>query len=515
MPTILHSFLALLLNKRTLLGIIIILTILLLNYDKVFQPDPTVYGRITSETVVEEFRAVWIASVANINWPSERGLSVAQQKKEAIDLLDTVVEANMNAVILQIRPQADALYQSDYEPWSYYLSGEQGIAPEPLYDPLEFWVTEARQRGLELHAWINPYRAHHKDGGPVSDHSMVNKLGKNVYRLKNDMYWMDPTQPEVVQHSLAVIKDIVSRYDIDGLHYDDYFYPYPSYNEGAAFPDADNYQDYAQSGGELSIGDWRRKAVDDFVKAIYEEVKAIKPHVKVGISPFGIYRPGTPRHIQGFDQYAELYADAKLWLNQGWLDYFTPQLYWNISKIPQSFPLLLAWWESENSQQRHLWPGLSSNKASTPSGQTEVINQIMISRALLGEQTGHVFWNVKTIADNPDFAQILKENIYNNQALIPPSPWLNNQPPLSPEVSISSADNNLSLNWSERGEIIASRWLLYYKVGGGWQYKILPAMQTSYSFVDGTEITEVTVQAISRTGIRSERIINSVAQHKP
>lgn len=495
-----------LLHRYTLVTIILALVITLFNYSNWFGPKPPVYSKYESETVVEEFRAVWIASVANINWPSERGLSVQKQKQEAIDMLDIVADANMNAVILQIRPQADALYQSQLEPWSYYLSGEQGVAPEPYYDPLVFWIEEAHKRGLELHAWINPYRAHHIEGGPITEHSIVNKLAEHVVKLDNGMYWMDPSQPVVVNHSLAVIADIVSRYDLDGLHYDDYFYPYPSYNAGAPFPDEDNYQQYLADGGDLSVSDWRRRAVDDFVKKIYDKVKAIKLHVKVGISPFGIWRPGNPEMILGFDQYEKLYADARLWLNEGWLDYFTPQLYWNVSKIPQSYPLLLSWWNKENHAGRHLWPGMSSNKASELPGQTEVINQIMITRAILDSQTGHVFWNIKTIADNPEFSQVLVRHVYNNQALVPASPWLDDTPPSAPEVTARLTENNLEIEWTNTSTEAVFNWVIYYKVAGKWQYKIFPSIINKHLVESGEQVTEIAVVAVDRTGVQSERI---------
>jgi uncharacterized lipoprotein YddW (UPF0748 family) len=288
---------------------------------------------------MQEFRAAWIASVANINWPSKPGLSKADQQKEAIALLDLLQSLNFNAAILQIRPQADALYKSDIEPWSYFLTGKQGEAPNPYYDPLEFWVEAAHNRGMELHVWLNPYRAHHLTGGTESAKSIVNEKPEMVVKLKDGQYWMDPSLKAVQDQSAAVVKDIVKRYDIDGVHFDDYFYPYDSYNGGADFPDTLSWNAYLQKGGKLSRGDWRRESVNTFIKRVYKEIKAEKKYVKFGLSPFGIWRPGYPESIEGMDQYDKLYADAKLWLNKGWIDYFTPQLYWKINPIPQSFPL--------------------------------------------------------------------------------------------------------------------------------------------------------------------------------
>ena len=178
--------------------------------------------------VEREFRAAWVATVANINWPSEPGLSVAVQKQEAISIIETLEENNFNAVIFQVRPQSDALYQSELEPWSYFLTGKQGQAPVPFYDPLSFWIEESHKRGLELHAWLNPYRAHHIEGGDVSDHSVVKTRPELVVQLEMGYHWLIPTESETINYSLNVVKDIVKRYDIDGIHIDDYFYPYPS-----------------------------------------------------------------------------------------------------------------------------------------------------------------------------------------------------------------------------------------------------------------------------------------------
>ena len=309
--------------------------------------------------IPHEFRAAWVATVANINWPSKPGLPVEEQQKEAIALLDSLVSLNFNAVIFQVRPQADALYASELEPWSYFLTKKQGQAPVPFYDPLEFWIREAHARGMELHAWLNPYRAHHPSSGELDPSSIVYKMPESVVKLEQGYWWFDPSKKSTQDHSLEVVKDIVKRYDVDGIHFDDYFYPYDSYNGGKDFPDDDSWNLYKEKGGKLSRGDWRRQSVNVFIENVYNEIKAIKKDVKFGLSPFGIWRPGNPSSIAGMDQYDKLYADAKLWLNKGWVDYFSPQLYWPIGRIAQSYPVLLNWWQKENYLQRHLWPGIS------------------------------------------------------------------------------------------------------------------------------------------------------------
>ncbi len=292
-----------------------------------------------SDGAQREFRAAWVATVANINWPSKPGLPVDSQKKEAIALLDFLKEHHFNAVVFQVRPQADALYQSHLEPWSYYLTGVQGKAPEPFYDPLAFWTEAAHDRGLEMHVWLNPYRSHHKAGGPVSDSSIVKRRPELMVYLKDGYWWFDPSLKATKEHSTAVVMDIVKRYDIDGVHFDDYFYPYREYNKGDDFPDSASYAAYQAGGGRLNRGDWRRDAVNSFIENLYKEIKKEKKHVKFGLSPFGIWRPGYPEGICCFDQYDVLYADAKLWLNKGWIDYFSPQLYWPITRPNTSFPI--------------------------------------------------------------------------------------------------------------------------------------------------------------------------------
>ena len=327
--------------------------------------------------VEREFRAAWVATVANINWPSEPGLTVATQQLEAIAILDTLQRNNFNAVIFQVRPQSDALYKSKIEPWSYFLTGQQGQAPEPFYDPLEFWIEESHRRGLELHAWLNPYRAHHIKGGEVTEHSVVTTHPDLVVQLASGYHWLIPTKKETMAYSFNVVMDIVNRYQVDGIHFDDYFYPYPSYNKGKEFPDQLDFDEYRKLGGKLTRNDWRRDAVNSFLKNVYLGIKSKNKTVKFGISPFGIWRPGFPESIKGFDQYEKLYADAKLWLNKGWLDYIVPQLYWQINQYPQSFPLLLNWWENENKKARHLWPGIHTRLAIDEKANIETVNQIM------------------------------------------------------------------------------------------------------------------------------------------
>ena len=448
-----------------------------------------------------EFRAAWVATVANIDWPSEPGLPQPEQRREAVAILDRVVELGMNAVVFQVRPHADALYRSDLEPWSYYLTGRQGSAPRPAWDPLEFWVDEAHRRGLELHAWFNPYRANHPaQKGPFAEEALVRSRPELVVELGDDGYWwMVRTKPEVQQHSLDVILDVVRRYDVDGVHFDDYFYPYASYNDGADFPDGDDYAAYREGGGKLDRGDWRRKAVDDFVERVHREVHRVDPRCRFGISPFGIWRPGNPPGIQGLDQYSALYADAKKWLNEGWVDYYTPQLYWPIAQIPQSFPVLLAWWSEQNTANRHLWPGTSIGRARKAEGVTEILNQIQVVRGMLGDDPGICLFSMKSLMGaDAALADRLAKGPWSQPALVPASPWLDARAPRAPRIDVGTAGGRRALRLTARDDD-TFRYVIDEQVDGRWQRRIVPAAGDE-PVVLASKDGAVFVRAVDRTG---------------
>ncbi len=387
--------------------------------------------------LMREFRGIWVATVGNIDWPSKPGLPTETQKAELLAIIDKTKRLGANALIFQIRPMCDALYESKLEPWSGYLTGVAGQSPG--YDPLQFAIEECHRVGIELHAWFNPYRA-------LSPTYKGELPANHIVRQRPDLakpygkhHWMNPTHPEVQKHSLAVMMDVVQRYDIDGIHIDDYFYPYKEKDEKGTtipFPDDDTWQTYKQSGGQLNRDDWRRDAVNQFVERMYRETKAIKPWVKVGISPFGIWRPGYPTGIVGYDQYSELYADAKLWLNQGWLDYWTPQLYWPIAQEKQSFPKLLSWWSQENTMKRHLWPGLYTGRVTGADKgwpAKEITDQIMITREQSGCD-GAIHFSMKTLLKNVGGVADAVSSIYANRAIVPITSWVNIPAPDVPQL---------------------------------------------------------------------------------
>lgn len=464
--------------------------------------------------VKREFRAAWIATVANINWPSKKGLSTQEQKNEAIKILDLLADANFNAVIFQVRPAADALYKSTYEPWSCFLTGETGKAPLPYYDPLEFWIDEAHKRGMELHVWLNPYRAHHLSSGSVSSESMVKKSPSNIVRLKNGMYWFDPASVKTQDHVSNVVKDIVSRYDIDAVHFDDYFYPYASYNGGADFPDNASWNTYKNGGGTLSKADWRRNHVNKFIERINKEIKQEKPHVKFGISPFGIWKSGYPNGVVGSSQYDELYADAKLWLNKGWVDYFAPQLYWPINAPRQKFQDLLEWWQEENTMNRHLWPGLNTVEVKAPNRATEIINQIKITNQVLNKQsTGAIHYSVAGLSKNSEMVNALKNGPYKEKALVPATTWLTTKKIDKPNLHTNINEDKIELNWNINHKNDILNWVVYMRYNDEWIVDILPKNTQTKSitkYYNNKKCNFVVLKAIDRLGNESETVTKSI-----
>ena len=371
------------------------------------------YSQGDNAKVPDEFRAVWVASVANISWPSQPGLDSKTQKEEAIQIIENAKKGNLNTIILQVRPQSDALYESKIEPWSYFLTGESGVPPSPYYDPLSFWIEECHKRGIKLHAWLNPYRASHPTNKSINETSSINRYSDIALELKNGYWWYDPSLDQVKKLSLDVVRDIVSRYDVDGIHFDDYFYPYPSYNDNEEFPDHISWENSKKS---IFINDrknWRRKSVNTFIKSVYKEIKKIKPEVLFGISPFGIWRPGNPKSATTtFDQYDMLFADARKWIRRGWADYFSPQLYWTIANEKYSFPVMLDWWESNNKKNRYLWPGIRLSNYKGEEQIKEVSNQIMIMRSIVKKNPGIVFWSYNDLKNNPGILEMLSNQYF-------------------------------------------------------------------------------------------------------
>lgn len=449
-----------------------------------------------------EFRAVWVATVANIDWPSERGLPVEQQKQELIDIMDRAAAMNMNAVIFQVRPAADAMYASRYEPWSAFLTGQMGEVPVPYYDPLELAVEEAHKRGLELHAWFNPYRAHHpSDSSEVAPNHVSRKQPELVLQF-GDYQWLDPGLEEVRNLSRNVILDVVKRYDIDGVHLDDYFYPYPSYGRGAEFPDSLSWQQALANDSTWQRNDWRRNNVDRFIKQVYKDIKEEKPHVKFGISPFGTWRPGYPEGTGGFDAYSQLYADARLWLREGWVDYFTPQIYNRIDRVIRPFPVILQWWSEQNTHNRHLWPGLYTSKGSWNWSPDEITGQVYTARGFPGI-TGTIHFSMRSLMEWNSLVGDITGGPYASPALVPASPWLGSASPSRPSATLNAYADKMLIEIEPPEENKIRWWVVQSKTAGKWELDIIPGSQHKIVF-SGTEATiwpdKVTIAGVDRLG---------------
>lgn len=436
---------------------------------------------IAPPSLAREFRGAWIATIGNLDWPSKAGLPSDVQQRELLALLDRAVSLRLNAVILQVRPAADALYASTMEPWSLYLSGEMGRAPEPYYDPLEFAVSEAHKRGLELHAWFNPFRALSsvRNNPPSSTH--LSKTHPELVRRYGDLLWLDPGEEAVRDHVIGVITDVVRRYNIDGVHLDDYFYPYPmkdARRRVVDFPDDASWARYAETGGLLERGDWRRENVNLFVERLYKQIKAEKPWVQFGIAPFGIWRPQKEPLIFGLDAYDELYADSRKWLENGWVDYISPQLYWTMNARGHGYATMLQWWAGANPLGRHLWPGVATSRIGPAQPAADFLRQIALTRLWPGSK-GNIHWHIKTLTDNlGEISNLLSEQLYAFQALAPASPWLGSDRVEKPEAVFESE----KLSWKTQRTAAPKLWALQTKRDARWTLEVLPGEQTTRLF---------------------------------
>lgn len=485
-------------------------------------------SNVTPPPLVREFRGAWIATVANIDWPSKPGLSVERQKTEMIAILDRARQLRMNAVILQVRPTSDAIYPSKLEPWSYYLTGKMGQPPKPYYDPLAFTISEAKKRMLEVHAWFNPFRARHPSAKGNVSPKHITQQRPELIRRYGSLEWLDPGDPQVQSHSLRVILDVLQRYDVDGIHIDDYFYPYPlKRRDGGVvpFPDAKTYARYQRAGGKLARDDWRRDNVNRFVKHLYTSVKRHKPWVSFGISPFGIWRPGYPKSIKGMDAYATLYADALSWWQLGWVDYLTPQLYWSIEAKGQSFPVLLNWWAAQNKMGRHLWPGMSVRGTTEDRHPFEILKQVGAARSQSGV-SGHVHYGMNSILTNRlGIAHYLQNHAYQTPALVPASPWLTSRRMPKPKLMFGSRENgNLAaFHWRPRTTTEAKYWVIQEKLGTNWTTTFLPGGQKS-KFVhgpldtrlpDAVAVTPIDLYGVAGVPFRARRHVIPALRAQP
>lgn len=451
-----------------------------------------------------EFRAAWIATVDNIDFPTRKNLSAEEQKAEIIGALELAQKLKLNAVLFQARPMTDALYQSKIEPWSEFLTGAMNRPNPQNFDPLEFIITEAHRRGILVHVWLNPYRAFHPAAKTVSENH-ISKRRPDLVRRYGKYLWLDPTAEEVKKHSLSVIKDIVTRYDADGIHFDDYFYPYPEKDANGVkiqFPDEENWQKYTRNGGKLARDDWRRENVNDFIERTAREIKKYKPQMLFGISPFGIWQPMADKDIKGFNAYEELYADARKWLRDGTVDYLAPQLYWETSRKGLSFPVLLDWWKSQNVKRRNIWAGMAAYRVGSNADFTadEIASQINETRRD-SLSTGAIFFSFKSLRnDLGEIQKVLRDKAYQKDAIMPLSPWLKAPKLSAPQVSIRDENNLKKVSWQTIGKDKPFQFIIYVKDKNGWNYSLVPFTQKSAAFSNERQIEKIVVKSVDRLG---------------
>jgi uncharacterized lipoprotein YddW (UPF0748 family) len=411
-----------------------------------------------------ELRAAWIATVANIDWPSKKGLSVHEQQQEFVRLLDTLQNIGMNAVIVQVRPVADAFYPSSYEPWSEFLSGTQGQSSQPWYNPLTFMIQEARKHGMEFHAWFNPYRASMSANMVYAANHPIRRHPEWFVEY-GGRYYFDPGNPEAREFVLASIMETVKHYDLDAVHFDDYFYPYRIAN--LDFPDSCSYEAFGKDSFAIK-DDWRRHNVDVFIEQLSQRIKAEKPFLKFGISPFGVWRniemdsTGSETHA-GQTNYDDLFADVLKWLREGWIDYVAPQIYWNIGFAPADYKVLANWW-SRNAYGRHLYIGQAAYRRGGKGWEDpdELLHQVELNQGFAAVG-GSMYFSAKVFLHDKDSINALMRRIYPYKALVPVMDWLPEDTPAAPVVFgvKGTPRDGLVLQWKDSVPTTSSYYVVY------------------------------------------------------
>lgn len=380
-----------------------------------------------------QFRGAWIQAVNG----QFQGMSRDVMQQTLVNQLDVLQQDGVNAIIFQVRPECDALYESRLEPWSRFLTGVQGQAPQPYWDPLAWMVEECHKRGMEVHAWINPYRAKTKGTTRLAN-SHIAMINPYSYFVYDNQYILNPALKENRDYICKVADDIVARYDIDGFHIDDYFYPYPA--PGQIIPDQAYYE--TSRGGFTNIGDWRRNNVNLFVKQLGETIHKRKPWVKFGVSPFGIYRnqasdPKNGSATKGLQNYDDLYADVLLWVNNGWIDYCVPQVYWQIGHPAADYATLIKWWD-KHASNRPLFIGEDVERTAKYPDPQNPNNHQLPAKYRLHRQTHHVdgvvLWYAKAVVDNVgNYGSVLRNSYWKYPALQPLMPFIDSKSPKKPK----------------------------------------------------------------------------------
>jgi uncharacterized lipoprotein YddW (UPF0748 family) len=416
-----------------------------------------------------EFRGVWIATVENIDWPSYKYLTADQQKQEFITIINRLQKDKFNAVFVQIRPSSDALYESSIEPWSEWLTGQQGRSPSPNYDPLKFIIDECHKRGIEIHAWFNPFRSIMNVSTSSISPQHISRQHPSWNVTYGNSKYLDPGLPEVRSYVLKVVMDVVRRYPIDGVHFDDYFYPYKINKQ--KFPDAQTFRQYSR--GIKNLDNWRRDNINLFVKSISDSIRNIKPMLKFGISPSGIWKnkgsDPAGSSSRGAESFNSTYSDSRKWLREGWIDYLVPQVYWHIGNIRADYKTLADWW-NDNSFGKNIYLGesvyrLTADKNIAWSSASQIPNQIKLNRRL-NNIKGSVFFNTTSVLKNPlGLEDSLRNNYYKYFALTPQTKINDKSKPLPPaNQSFQIVNGQILLNWHNQQNIPNSNSPSYFVI---------------------------------------------------
>lgn len=484
-----------------------------------------------------EYRSAWLTTVYGLDFPGGAGTNIANQRAKIVELINVADNTGCNAILFHVRGECDAMYYSNFEPWSRQLTGTEGTAPARPWDPLQFAIDECRRRGLEVEAWFNPFRGagdadrSHHASHPLHD---MPQIVVRYDAADDDYLWLNPGHPQTDDYNSAVIMDVVSRYDVDGFHFDDYVYPY-EVSTTWPFPDS---AEYAQYGGGLSLANWRRKNIDDFIDRLKDDVAAVpgKGHVRFGIAPFGIWRPGNPSGISGLDAYNVIYGDSRKWLQQGWVDYLAPQLYWGRAadgfNPQQDFDALLTWWSNptQNPLGRHVLGGISPSRIgstspapySAPYTAQTLVNQVDFTRNLAAAK-GNIHFRLAMLAENGGtgrggFSTLLKSSEYTSDATLPAATWMDGTAPLAPTVAWSgSSGAGYTLHWTRQGGEYPQWYIAYWQTNGTWSHSVLPDWQRSLA-LPGTGASapaNVAVCAVDRSGNRSTTSVFALAGASP
>lgn len=420
-----------------------------------------ILSNISASQKKREMRGVWIATVANIDWPSQRNLTSKAQRMEMRTMLDGLAKNNINAIIMQIRPTADSFYPSALEPWSHWLTGKQGVMPNSYYDPLQFLIEEAHKRCIEVHVWLNPYRVTNSDKLDILSKGHLYYKNKDLFVKYGGKYYFDPGLDETREFLNRVVEDVVGRYDIDAIHFDDYFYPYRVANE--EFPDEASFRKHPRGYAPNQKNDWRRNNVDLIIAELQKTIKTLKPWVEFGISPFGVWRnnnvdPRGSATRAGVQNYDDLYADILKWLYEGTIDYVVPQLYWEIGKKVADYEILAKWW-SENSYGKNLYIGLYASQLGNPQAPAawrignELVRQLNMNKRH-PQIDGEVYFSAKEFLKNKQgLNDSLQNNFYKYPAICPVNRNIQGEPSAQPQnIRVVKDGSEAYILWDEVDE---------------------------------------------------------------